>query len=195
MPGPTRPADDGYYVAPHSPIFLQGDLFRDLPLGFPFPPDAIAYKEGTRVFLTGPFDVGIGMLTTPTCIMSAQGKDVSPGSYAHAARTLVPVRSLDEVMASGAIREQQRGNLVADRLRGYLYLPASDTFQISESVALLYLPITVHHDVIVEERFAQLGGEAHRHLAAKLIAYWSGLVLGDVDEALGPAQPDLARTR
>lgn len=49
-----RPADDDYYAEPWSENLLQGDLFRDVPLGFVAPPDAVVMSEGQRRFITGP---------------------------------------------------------------------------------------------------------------------------------------------
>lgn len=54
-------------------------------------------------------------------------------------------------------------------------IPADD--QRPESAALLYIPITVHHDVIAEERIAQLTGTAFWHLRVKLMAFYGGFLL------------------
>lgn len=56
-----------------------------------------------------------------------------------------------------------------------------------ESAALLYVPVTVHHDVIAQDRFAQLTGAAFWHLRVKLMAFVGGFLLdaselGDVPE-------------
>jgi hypothetical protein len=65
-----RPADDLYYESRLEP-FSQGDIFRDVPLAYPSPADSIvlldAETAGSRRFLSGPFDVGLAMLTTPRC--------------------------------------------------------------------------------------------------------------------------------
>jgi hypothetical protein len=178
----TRPADSDYYVAPWSENVLQGDIFRDVPLAIPAPPDAVTVGEGERRFLSGPFEAGWAMLITPSCAMAAQGRAAAPGTYAHPARTLVPIRPVEELVAAQAVPEHNLGLLRADRLVNYLYLPASDHWP--ESVALLYLPITVHHDVIVRDRVAQLTGLAFWHLRVKLMAFTGGFLL-DPDE-LGP---------
>jgi hypothetical protein len=169
-----RPADDAYYVAPWSDTFLQGDLFDSVPLAIAAPPDAVLMAEGERRFISGPFDAGAAMLLSPSCTLAAQGAPA--GTYALPARTVVPVRPLDEVTAAGAIPEHNIGLLRADRLRNYLYLPAGGPFT-AESVALLYLPITLHHDVIAENRTAQLTAAAYWHLRVKLTAFHTGLVL------------------
>ena len=180
-----RPADEEYYVDPWSDTFLQGDLFKDVPIAIPAPPDAVVIAEGERRFVSGPFDAGPAMLISPSCAIAAQGPTVPPGSYAHPARTLVPIRSVDELVEAGAIPERNLGNLRADRLRNYLYLPAFTDWP--EGAALLYMPVTVHHDVIAQDRVAQLTGAAFWHLRVKLMAFVGGFLLdpselGDVPE-------------
>lgn len=170
-----RPADNAYYVEPWSDAFLQGDLFKDVPVAIPAPPDAVVRAEGERRFVSGPFDAGPAMLISPSCAIAAQGPSVSPGSYAHPARTLVPIRPVDELVDASAIPEHNLGNLRADRLRNYLYLPAMS--DLPESAALLYMPVTVHHDVIAQDRFAQLTGAAFWHLRVKLMAFVGGFLL------------------
>lgn len=170
-----RPPDDAYYVEPWSDTFLQGDLFTDVPVAIPAPPDAVVMAEGERRFVSGPFDAGPAMLISPSCAIAAQGPDVAPGSYAHPARTLVPIRPVDELVDAGAIPEHNLGNLRADRLANYLYLPTVS--DMPESAALLYLPITVHHDVIAQDRFVQLTGAAFWHLRLKLMAFVGGFLL------------------
>lgn len=172
-----RPADDKYYVQPWSANFLQGDIFKDVPLGFPFPPDAVFVEEGKRRFLSGPFDAGHAMLITPSCAMAAQGAESRPGEYAHPARTLVPLRPIEELVEGGAVPERNLGHLRADRLVNYLYLPADRAIGLAESAALLYLPVTVHHDVLADDRVAQLTGEAFWHFRAKLMAFCGGFLV------------------
>jgi hypothetical protein len=184
-----RPADDAYYVEPWSETFLQGDVFVDVPIAIPAPPDAVLMDEGNRRFLSGPFDAGPAMLLSPSCTIAAQG--AARGTYAMPARTLVPIRPVAELLQAGVITEQNVRTLRADRLRNYLYLPAGGTLT-EESVALLYMPITVHHDVIVSERRAQLTGAAYRHLRVKLIAYNTGLVIDPEVFGEPPADTDRA---
>ena len=73
-----RPPDDAYYVEPWSDTFLQGDLFRDVPVAIPAPPDAVVMAEGERRFVSGPFDAGAAMLISPSCAIAAQGPNVPP---------------------------------------------------------------------------------------------------------------------
>lgn len=185
-----RPKDDDYYVAPWSPGFLQGDLFKDVPLGFPAPPDAIVMAEGERRFISGPFDAGPAMLISPSCAIAAQGATAEAGMYAHPVRIMVPVRPVDDLLEAGAVTEQNVGHLRADRLRNYMYLPADAEHP--ESAALLYMPISVHHDVIAEERIAQLTGAAYWHLRIKLMVFYGGFLLAP--EELGEAPDAQDRT-
>ena len=181
-----RPGDDDYYVEPWSETFLQGDLFRDVPLAIPAPPDAVVLAEGERRFVSGPFEAGPAMLISPSCAIAAQGSSAPPGSYAHPARILVPVRSVDELLAAGAISEENLGHLRADRLRNYLYLPPFG--DVPEGAGLLYMPLTVHRDVIAQDRIAQLTGVAFWHLRVKLMAFSGGFLL-DPSELGEPPAP------
>src|SRR5262245_24067786 len=97
--------------------------------------------EGERRFVSGPFEAGPAMLISPSCVIAAQGRSAAPGTYAHPARTLVPIRPVDELLAADAVSESNLGHLRSDRLRNYLYLPPAD--ERPESAALLYLPLTV----------------------------------------------------
>ena len=192
-----RPDDGDYYVEPWSATFLQGDVFRDVPIALPAPPDAVLVDEGERRFVSGPFDATFAMLISPSCSIAAQGKSVGPGAYAHPVRVLVPIRPVQALIDARAITDNNLGHLRADRLRNYLYLPAGPGWSASdswpESAALLYMPISMHHDVISQDRVAQLSGIVHRHLRVKLMAFAGGFVL-DPGE-LGPPEPNDGRTR
>lgn len=178
-----RPDDGDYFVDPWSDTFLQGDIFADVPIGFAAPPDAVIMAEGERRFITGPFDTGSAILLSPSCAIAAQGAP-SPGAYAHPARILAPIRPVTELLGSGAINEDNVGNLRADRLRNYLYLPAHD--EMDESAALLYMPITMHHDVIAPNRVKQLTGAAFWHLRVKLMVFFGGFLLDPSELGLVP---------
>jgi len=174
-----RPADDDYYIAPWSDTFLQGDLFKEVPFALPAPPDAVVIDEGERRFVSGPFDATNAMLISPSCAIAAQGSNVGQGTYAHPARTLVPVRSVASLITAGVLTRDNLGHLRADRLRNYVYLPAGPAGP--ESAALLHMPITMHHAVIADNRIAQLTGTAFWHLRVKLMAFIGGFQL-DVSE-------------
>lgn len=191
-----RPRDSGYFIEPWSDTFLQGDLFRDVPIAIPAPPDAIFIGEGERRFVSGPFDATFAMLISPSCSIAAQGAALTHGAYAHSVRSLVPIRSVRSLVEAGAISPDNLGHLRADHLRNYLYVPAGPGFAgvkgWPESVALLYMPISLHHDVIADDRVAQLSGSAHRHLRVKLMALYGGFTLDP--DVLGAPQPDRDRT-
>lgn len=176
--------DCDYFVPPSTKTFYQGDIFEKVVFGFPSPPEAVALHDGERRFISGPFDVGPAMLMTPTCNMAAQGEEGEPTTYAHPVRTLCPIVSLDHLRESGMVSDKNEGNFRADKLRPVFYLPPLDSNG-EESAALLYMSITVHHDVIADHRIAQLGGEAFRHLRVKLMAYHGSYLIDHAD--LGPA--------
>jgi hypothetical protein len=167
----TRPPDDHYYED-RTPYVRQGDLFQDVPLGYPWPPDAVDHSAGTRKYLSGPFEAGFGMLLSPTCSFIAQGE---PGQYAHPIRVLAPVLPLDSLVAEGAVRFGAVDDLrVHDHLVNYFYLPPIEACGLPESLALLYGAITLHHDYLIERRVAQLSRDAAVHLKYKLTAHFAG---------------------
>lgn len=174
-----RPDDEDYFVEQWSETFLQGDLFDEVPFAIPAPPDAVVIDEGERRFVSGPFDATPAMLISPSCVIAAQGSSVPAGTYAHPARTLIPIRPIDGLLEAGVITGTNLGHLRADRLRSYFYLPEGPAWP--ESAALLYMPITMHHDVIADARVAQLTGTAYWHLRVKLMAF-SGSFLLDPSE-------------
>lgn len=147
----------------------QGDIFKHVPLAYPFPPGQIvedpAAPSGTRHFLSGPFEVGHAMLITPTCSMRAQGTAV--GSYAHPVRVLAVVRSVQELIDRGLLTNDRLGLLRKyDGLINYMYLPESAGLELSESVALLYMTVILHHDMIAGQRVTQLTYEVRSNCNA-----------------------------
>jgi hypothetical protein len=182
-----RPRDDEYYELDRTALFSQGDIFRDVPLGYPTlleeaeddgEADARAddwLAAGKRRFLSGPLGFGPAMLITPTCAMSAQGAS----GYAHAIRTLLVVRALPDVIENGFLSEDQAADLRRrDVFSNYMYLPPSADGELPESVALLYYPVTVHHDFLEGNRITQLAYEGARQLQHKLGVFYAGF---DVD--------------
>jgi hypothetical protein len=179
-----RPADDEYYEQHRTELFSQGDLFRDVSLGYPTvlheadeeegESDATAgdwLTAGKRRFLSGPLDFGPAMLITPSCAMSAQGA----AGYAHPVRTLVVVRALDDVVEHGFLNEHQAADIRRrDRFASYMYLPPTPDGELPESVALLYYPVTLHHDFLEGNRIAQLAYEGARQLQRKLGVFYAG---------------------
>ena len=166
-----RPPDEQYYAS-RTDYFRQGDIFRDVPLGYPMPPEAFSHSAGSRKFLSGPFEPGFGLLLTPTCSMTAQGE---AGAYAHPVRTLAPVLPLVRLVDDGAVKAGALDDLRRfDHLVNYLYLPAIDDASMPESLALLYAAITIHHDYLEERRISQLAEPAAIHLKYKLTALFAG---------------------
>lgn len=184
-----RPPDDEYYEERTS-YFRQGDVFRDVPLGYPFPAEAFSHGAGSRKFLSGPFEPGFGLLLTPTCSMAAQG---APGQYAHQVRTLAPVLPLERLVEDGAIKAGSVDDLRKhDHLVNYLYLPPIPTADMPESLALLYAAITIHHDYLADDpdgsdgerasrRIAQLSQASAVHLKYKLTALYAGELFSHAD--------------
>lgn len=178
-----RPADSDYFQFDRTELLSQGDIFRDVPLAYPTPAREILFDEaeglwgdeedaGHRRFLSGPFETGPALLITPTCAMSAQGGS----GYSHPVRTLVPLRPLVDLVDAGAIREEHLGQIRSrDPLVSYMYVPPVEPAGIPESMALLYMPTTLHHDLIDGQRVAQLAIEGARQLQRKLAWFMSGM--------------------
>ncbi len=166
-----EPSDDSYY-AERTSYVRQGDLFQDVPLGYPWPPSAVTHSAGNRKFLSGPFEPGFAMLLTPTCSMIAQGV---ADSYAHPVRMLAPAIPLQELLDKGAVKAGSVQDLRSyDHLINYFYLPEIAESEFPESLALLYSAITVHHDYLEERRITQLAEPAAVHLKYKLTALYGG---------------------
>jgi hypothetical protein len=165
-----RPDDGAYYEMRHH-YFSQGDIFRDVPRSYPVP-DGIVVDEGDsqgkRVFLCGPLSFGMAMLINPTCSMRAQGVE----GYAYPSRTLVPLVPVEEAQF-----ETEKLGLVRkyDKLRNYMYLPADCALGIPESLAMLYMPITIHHEFLTAEgqRLTQLTFVGAQQLFKKLTWFYA----------------------
>lgn len=179
-----RPSDDSYYEE-RAPYVRQGDLFHDVPLGYPWPPEAVDHSAGKRKFLSGPFEPGFGMLLTPTCSMIAQG---DTGRYAHPVRMLAPVLPLQRLVDEGAVKPGSVDDLRRyDHLVNYFYVPAITDKELPESLALIYSAITVHHDYLEQRRIAQLSKAGAVHLKYKLVALYGGELFShaDFDDEIG----------
>ena len=176
MASERRP-DDGDYYESRLELYSQGDIFRDIPLAYPLPADEIVEEEGhgSRRFLSGPFEVGLAMLVTPTCSMRAQG---APDRYAHPVRSLVPLRPFEELVRAGLLDDSKAGLArKRDGLINYMYLPASEELGLPETLALLYMPVTLHHEFLEGQRVTQLTVEGARQLQSKLVWFASSLKL------------------
>jgi hypothetical protein len=179
-----EPRPSGRYYEQRTSLLSQGDIFENVPLAYPSPTDRVFVDDEddshqARRFLSGPFDIGHAMLITPTCSMRAQS---SGRDYAHPVRSLVPLRSVDELVESG-ILDHAKLRLAASRdsLINYMYLPADHDLGVSESLALLYMPVTLHHDMIADLRISQLTLEASRQLQKKLVWHSSSVLLTRAD--------------
>lgn len=178
----------GSYYEERVPLMSQGDVFADVPLAYPSPADELLVEDNEesegRRFLSGPLSVGPAMLITPTCSMRSQG---ATDDYAHPVRTLVPLRGVGELEEAGVL-DQARLRLAErrDSLINYMYLPVDAELGIEECLALLYMPVTIHHEMIEGNRISQLNGEATAQLQMKLTWYSSSVLLtrGDFDPPL-----------
>lgn len=178
MPDQPRPSDAEYYET-RVALFSQGDIFRDVPLAYPMPAAEVIDEQtstGGRRFLSGPFEPGPALLITPTCSMRAQG---APDKYAHPVRTLVPIRPLNDELATALGLDASKLGLVRkyDELINYMLIPANSELGIPESLALLYMPVTLHHDMIDGQRVTQLAIEGARQLHRKLAWFATGLLV------------------
>ena len=163
-----RPDDAAYYET-RIPLLSQGDIFRDVPLAYPVPGQVVEAETsaGARHFLAGPLEFGPAMLITPTCSMRAQR---DPGKYAHPVRTLVPLLATEWLLAHGFIDDSKLGLARKyDALINYMYLPPHEPSGQLEGLALLYMPVTMHHDIIDGQRTTQLAVEGARQLHRKLV--------------------------
>ena len=185
-PRPERPSDADYYERDRVELFSQGDLFRDVPLAYPLPADEIVVDEseggGSRRFLSGPLAFGPGMLITPSCSLGAQGA----AGYGHPVRTLVPMIPLVELVERGVVKETTLADLRRfDHLINYMYLPPLDVdelgFSMPESLALLYMPVTLHHAFLEGQRVSQLAHRGAQQLQRKLVWFYSGWLENDLD--------------
>ena len=185
-PKPERPSDAEYYERDRVELFSQGDLFRDVPLAYPLPADELVIDDaeggGSRHFLSGPLEFGPAMLITPSCSLGAQGT----AGYGHPVRTLVPVIPLAELVGRGVVKETALADLRRfDHLINYMYLPPLDVgeleFSMPESVALLYMPVTLHHAFLEGQRVSQLAYRGAQQLQRKLVWFYSGWLEDDLD--------------
>lgn len=169
---PTRRPTNSYYEQAVGQV-RQGNIFRDVPRSIAFPPDAVAVEDGNRFFISGPFDHGLAILTSPSCSFAAQGVE---SGYSHPYRQMAPILTVEHLVEAGAVKPAAVESLRAfDGLRNYLYLPEDSAFEIPESCALLYASTAIHSAYLTEDvRVAQLTGDAEVHLKRQLAAHSSG---------------------
>ena len=185
-PRPERPSDADYYKRDRVELFSQGDLFRDVPLAYPLPADELVIDEGegvaSRRFLSGPLEFGPAMLITLSCSLGAQ----RAAGYGHPVRTLAPVIPLAELVDRGVVKESALADLRRfDHLINYMYVPSLDVdeleFSMPESVALLYMPVTLHNAFLEGQRVSQLAYRRAQQLQRKLVWFYSGWLEDDLD--------------
>jgi hypothetical protein len=184
-PRPERPSDADYYERERVELFSQGDLFRDVPLAYPLPADELVIDEesgGSRRFLSGPLEFGPAMLITPSCSLAAQ----RAAGYSHPVRTLVPVLPLEQLIEHGVIKESSLSDLRRfDHLINYMYVPALEVeeleFSMPDSLALLYMPVTLHHAFLEGNRVSQLAYRGAQQVQRKLVWFYSGWLEENLD--------------
>ncbi len=184
-PRPERPSDAEYYERERVEFFSQGDLFRDVPLAYPLPAEELVLDQeegGGRRFVSGPLEFGPAMLITPSCSLAAQ----AAAGYGHPVRTLVPVFPLSELIERGVIKEQALSDVRRfDHLINYMYVPALEieelVFSVPESMAFLYMPVTLHHAFLEGNRVSQLAHRGAQQLQRKLVWFYSGWLEDDLD--------------
>jgi hypothetical protein len=185
-PRPERPSDADYYERDRVELVSQGDLFRDVPLAYPLPAGEFVLGEDehgvSRRFLSGPLEFGPAMLITPSCSLGAQGAE----GYAHPVRTLVPVLPLAELIERRVVKKSALDDLRRfDHLINYMYLPRLEVdeleFSMPESVALLYMPVTLHHAFLEGQRVSQLAYRGAQQLQRKLVWFYSGWLEDDLE--------------
>lgn len=169
MPREERPGDGDYYERERVHLFSQGDIFQDVPLNYPtLGAEVSSIGVGRRAFLSGPLEPGFAMLITATCSMRAQGIT----GYAHLVRTLVPIISVAVLEQAGLLNASSLGLARKyDNLYNYMYLPAIPDAGMAESLALLYMPVTLSHGLLelTSKRSTQLSIEGARQLQRKLV--------------------------
>jgi hypothetical protein len=122
------------------------------------------------------------MLITPICSLGAQ----RAAGYGHPVRTLVPVIPLAELVGRGVVKETALADIRRfDDLINYMYMPPLATneleYTMPESVALLYMPVTLHHAFLEGQPVSQLAYRSAQQLQRKLVWFYSGWLEDDLD--------------
>lgn len=122
------------------------------------------------------------MLITPSCSLAGQGTS----GYGHPVRTLVQVLPVTDLVERGVIKESARSDLRRfDHLVNYMHLPPLEIeeiqFSIPESVAFLYMPVTLHHAFLEGNRVTQLAFRGAQQLQRKLVWFYAGWLEDDLD--------------
>ncbi len=95
---------------------------------------------------------------------------------------------MKELVERGAVKDGAIDDCrLRDHLVNYLYVPAIEEAGLEESLALIYAPVTIHHDYLEDRRVTQLSEGAAIHLKYKLCALWSGELFShdDFEDKIG----------
>jgi hypothetical protein len=98
----------------------------------------------------------------------------------------VPVLPLAELVEPGVVKEAALDDLRRfDHLINYMYLPPLEVdeleFAMPESVALLYVPVTLNHAFLEGQRVSQLAYRGAQQLQRKLVWFFSGWLEDNLD--------------
>lgn len=98
----------------------------------------------------------------------------------------MPVLPLAELVERGVVKETARDDLHRfDHLINYMYLPPLDVddleFSMPESLALLYMPVTLHNAFLEGQRVSQLSYRGAQQLQRKLVWFYSGWLEDELD--------------
>lgn len=98
----------------------------------------------------------------------------------------MPVLPLAALVERGVVKETALDDLRRfDHLINYMYLPPLDVdeleFSMPESVAPLYMPVTLHHAFLEGQRVSQLAYRGAQQLQRKLVWFYSGWLEDDLD--------------
>jgi hypothetical protein len=101
-------------------------------------------------------------------------------------RTLVPLVPLARLVTQGVVKESALADLRRfDHLVNYMYLPPLEVetpdFSMPESLALLYMPVTLHHAFLEGQRVSQLTYRGAQQLQRKLVWFYSGWLEDDLN--------------
>jgi len=99
---------------------------------------------------------------------------------------LCPVLPVSELLERSVVKETALDDLRRfDHLINYMYMPPLDVeeleFSMPESVALLYMPITLHNAFLDGQRVSQLAYRGAQQLQRKLVWFYSGWLEDDLD--------------
>jgi hypothetical protein len=151
--------------------------------GYPLPADELVVEEesgGSRRFLSGPLEFG------RRCRHAELHASQGTAGYGHPVRTLVPTLPLAELVERGVAKEAALDDLRRfDHLINSMYLPPLEVdeleFAMPGSVALLYMPVTLHDAFLEGQPVWQLAYRGAQQPQRKLAWFFSGWLEDDLD--------------